>query len=555
MDFVLQYEPDGYEVSGQRIMGRQAAGYAFLRAMLQGLQTGNPLRVLASNQDSIRHCALQLQNIASNCALDWIPPHRAELIAGNGGVHTPGPNLEGLARQRLRFGVSCYSITGVTHTTASHGAMEAITQLLTAPVMPWDALICTSEAVKKTVDQLLQAQAEYLSWRFGTQKFVVPQLPVIPLGVHCDDFVFADGERVKARNDLGIPDDAVVALFVGRLAFHAKAHPHAMFAALEAAAQRSGRPIVLLLCGWYANQAVADVFNAGVTAFCPNVRVFHMDGRDAVQRRQSWATADVFVSLADNIQETFGLTPVEAMAAGLPVVVSDWNGYKDTVRDGVDGFRIPTWMPSSPLGEGFALGYESGLDTYDYYCGLTCQQVVVDIDAATRALVQLAESSDLRKSMGEAGRQRAREVYDWKQVYRQYQALWQQLDTVRRQADPTRLAAVPRSAPERMDPFKAFGHYPTRSVTLDTQIDLYDSATRLTEAWQAICSHPLFEYAQKALPELQQVEQIADAFKRLGGRTTIGALASVLEWTPAATILSVTPLAKARLLRFSVDTQ
>ena len=28
------------------------------------------------------------------------------------------------------------------------------------------------------------------------------------------------------------------------------------------------------------------------------------------------------------------------MAAGLPVVVSDWDGYRDTVRDGVDGFRI-----------------------------------------------------------------------------------------------------------------------------------------------------------------------------------------------------------------------
>jgi glycosyltransferase involved in cell wall biosynthesis len=33
------------------------------------------------------------------------------------------------------------------------------------------------------------------------------------------------------------------------------------------------------------------------------------------------------------------------MAAGIPVVVSDWDGYKDTVRDGVDGFRIPTFKP------------------------------------------------------------------------------------------------------------------------------------------------------------------------------------------------------------------
>jgi len=28
------------------------------------------------------------------------------------------------------------------------------------------------------------------------------------------------------------------------------------------------------------------------------------------------------------------------MAAGLPCVVTDWDGYKDTVRHGEDGFRV-----------------------------------------------------------------------------------------------------------------------------------------------------------------------------------------------------------------------
>ena len=29
------------------------------------------------------------------------------------------------------------------------------------------------------------------------------------------------------------------------------------------------------------------------------------------------------------------------MAAGLPVVVTDWNGYRDTVGNNLDGFTIP----------------------------------------------------------------------------------------------------------------------------------------------------------------------------------------------------------------------
>ena len=34
------------------------------------------------------------------------------------------------------------------------------------------------------------------------------------------------------------------------------------------------------------------------------------------------------------------------MAAGIPVVVSDWDGYRYTVTDGVEGFLIPTLAPS-----------------------------------------------------------------------------------------------------------------------------------------------------------------------------------------------------------------
>ena len=53
------------------------------------------------------------------------------------------------------------------------------------------------------------------------------------------------------------------------------------------------------------------------------------------------------MSLSDNFQETFGLTPLEGMASGLPVIVSDWNGYKSTVRNNIDGFKIPTYSLNS----------------------------------------------------------------------------------------------------------------------------------------------------------------------------------------------------------------
>ena len=51
------------------------------------------------------------------------------------------------------------------------------------------------------------------------------------------------------------------------------------------------------------------------------------------------------IALVDNLRD-LGLAVAEAMAAGLPLVVSDWNGYRDLVRDGMDGFGC------DPLGIG-----------------------------------------------------------------------------------------------------------------------------------------------------------------------------------------------------------
>ena len=83
---------------------------------------------------------------------------------------------------------------------------------------------------------------------------------------------------------------------------------------------------------------------------CPSVKFQRMGGSEPVSeqlKHQALAAADLAVSLVDNTQETFGLSVAEAMAACLPVVASNWNGYRDLIRQGVDGFLVPSRWSST----------------------------------------------------------------------------------------------------------------------------------------------------------------------------------------------------------------
>src|SRR5262249_28020302 len=152
--------------------------------------------------------------------------------------------------------------------------------------------------------------------------------------VDCDSFPSAEAraaQRPAARARLKLGADDVAFLFLGRLSYHAKAHPLPIYLALEAAAKKTGKRLVLVLAGCIFNATTKKAFLEGARLYCPSVRILQIDGRSADARAAAWAACDVFTSFSDNIQESFGLAPVEAMAAGLPAVVSDWDGYRDTV--------------------------------------------------------------------------------------------------------------------------------------------------------------------------------------------------------------------------------
>lgn len=481
----ILYQPEGFDTRGQRIMGRQSAGEGFLKALAR-YGTAESLYCCTQDKKAFEDFAQRVHPwLANSRQIRWLPAGNPLSLAQAGTLYKPDPLIGELAWQRRYTNQQAYSLCGVTHTLVSKGVMAGIGDLLIAPVQPWDAVICTSRAGKTLVERLLGAWAEYLAQRFGTQPAIQFKLPVIPLGVDCE--AFPQGEaaretRSQLRQQLGIGSDDLVVLFVGRLIFHAKAHPVPMYLAVERAAQATDAKVHLIQAGWFEDQQQEVAFKNAAALFSPSVNHIVVDGRQPQVREGIWSgirsVADIFVSLADNIQETFGLTPIEAMAAGLPVVVADWDGYKDTVRHEVDGFRIPTLMPPPGCGLDFAATYNDDSLNYSTYIGHISLMTAVDVDACSQALTALFTQPELRQRLGENGRQRARELYDWSVVIAAYETLWQELAELRTKAT-TSVPVTPGRPPNPLcdDPFHLLADYPTQSLGQDVVLGLGTMAT------------------------------------------------------------------------------
>ena len=487
-------------------MGRNAAGETFLKAVFK-YNKCRKFYLYPFSESDISTFKLKAELHNRYEPIEVIKSHSLKKLSEVGNLFVPGPGLSEFAFKRGFFSHKSWSLCGITHTTSSSRAMDSISDLITSPVQPWDALICTSNSVKNHVLETINSKADFLKNRLGLSRIVLPQLPVIPLGIHTSEFAFTDLQKLSSRETLCIDKKSIVVLYAGRLSFHAKAHPLAMYQALELSAQQTDKPIVLIECGWHANQAISNSFSEAAKRFCPSIKVIHLDGRQAEKRTLAWSSADIFCSLPDNIQETFGIVPIEAMAAGLPVVVSDWDGYKDTVRDEIDGFRIPTLIPGAGLGSDLAERYSLDIDNYDMYCGYTSSLISVDVLSAARAFSKLIESPSLRESMGASGLRRAQEIYDWSVIYKQYEDLWKHLHDIRTNSETKDENS--ESWPGRVKPFKGFASYATNQLSLNSKLSLVDDDFQSNfDRYIEINDLKMISFASYILPTHEEVKCI-----------------------------------------------
>ncbi|MBM5784434.1 MAG: glycosyltransferase family 4 protein [Cyanobacteria bacterium K_DeepCast_35m_m1_288] len=503
---------DAFDTDQHQVMGRRVAGRSLAMALASHLQPNEELRLIALEQGERQRLGQMLQPllpVGSRLAISAsLSPQE---LCRFGCLHLPEPGLGRWSQLRSGLPAHAFSFSGIIHTLCSAGVVDALGQLLTSHLYSWDALICSSMAGRQVVEAALQSQHESLQERFGVAlpRPEGPQLPLIPLAIDPsplrwqEHFASRQAQRLWARQKLGLPANAVVVLFVGRLSFHSKAHPEVLYRALTAVARRASQPILLVECGHFYNQEIAAAWGK-LAHDHPALHVHRLGGLEpATDEQKNWAlaAADLFCSPADNLQETFGLTLLEAMAAELPVVASDWNGYRDLVEHGSSGFLIPTADPlvnADPTRpDALELRYRLGLLNYDQLVAQRSLAVVVDAHALEKALEQLVEQPQRRAAMGVQGRQRLEQRFSWAVVAGQYRQLWRELAERRRQA----LATGPKKAQQTLQApqTRLFGHYATMALPRGPWRRGAQAASVLLEPMQA---GTMREWCGQGLPEL-----------------------------------------------------
>jgi len=357
-------------------------------------------------------------------------------------VHSGGWSryLPALAWLRANRADRPFPLTGTIHSLNDPAMAGMLRRLLAAPLGACDAVVCTSRDGRES----FRRQLGMVGGGF------MGRLELAPLGV--DERYFLRRDKNQARQRLAIPRDARVALWIGRIAAASKADLHPLLYQWRAIVSESVGERLLVLAGAGSEgdlvslRATVDELKLGG---CVRIRP---DIEDA-EKLDLLASADVFVSPVDNQQETFGIAVVEAMASGLPVVASRWDGYKDLVEDGVTGALVPVrWAPPPPEAISLRTLLEPDLSQL-----ASSQGVAVDPGRLRAAIAMYLDDPALARSSGDAGRERAERLFSWKAVVGRLAGIWQDLH---READRMEVPGKGLGAdPDILDPAEAFGHY------------------------------------------------------------------------------------------------
>ena len=214
--------------------------------------------------------------------------------------------------------------------------------------------------------------------------FVPSQLVWMPNPVDIEEFRPAQGDEAAAwRKSHGIPLNACVSTYVGRLSHEKGLQP--LIGGFARAAKQSPESLLLLV----GDGALRPELEKLVRELQIKPEQIRFVGRVPAAEIPFWLRASNSFALTSP-SEGFSCALLEAMAAGLPSVVSAIPANLQLVDDGIHGLTVP-FDGEKAIGEAF---------------------------------LKLAGDSGLRQAMGNAARQRVVDNYSTVKVVERYETLF-----------------------------------------------------------------------------------------------------------------------------------
>jgi glycosyltransferase involved in cell wall biosynthesis len=311
---------------------------------------------------------------------------RYDLLHGN--FWMSGWVAAGLRRQLAIPAVQIFHAMGKTK-QRHQGAAD------TSPAERIDVERSVVRAVDRLIAQCPSERAELID-DYGADP---GKVVVIPSAVDVE--TFRPVPRDEARRALGLPTHELIVVYVGRMV--ARKDVRNVVRAVALLTRQADRvcpslpPVHLLLVGGETREpdplATPEIGElqrlAAELGIADRVRFAGKQQQDVL--RYFYSAGDVAVTTPH--YEPFGLTPLEAMACGRPVIGSSVGGITYTIADGETGFLVP---PRDP-------------------------------EALAACLQRLLTRPELRACMGRAARVRVERDFTWPTVATRTAALYQTL--------------------------------------------------------------------------------------------------------------------------------
>ncbi|EKD42788.1 MAG: glycosyl transferase, group 1 family [uncultured bacterium] len=414
MKIGILFFSDTYFVGDQNqsVMGRFVANDSFLKGLHDA---GHSVFIYVSTSTEAQYLSEKFAKRFENFKIVSLHElYLAPKLYEPDVLHILSPNLYKCFYLRDHVFKKMIPVTGVTHSLGHQPYLEWVLLNLINNPMPCDALICTSPTARSVVENFQERMIQKLQAAAKLKTKVIPLgiLPVLPINT--------PRQEVRARH--GLSDDAFCFLWIGRFSYSSKADLAPLFLAFREFLKNQKYKNARLICAGSSERSEEiNLLNTLLTDWQLNDFIILKPDITDCDKNELLALSDCFVAPSDNIQETFGLSLLEALDSGLPVIANDWDGFRSIV-DETCGLLIPTCHIEGK----HPLDSSLGLHLNSVYHLLLAQSVAFNHENLVNALQTMMDDPALRTKLAEGAKKRAASFY-WDKIILKYGELWQQL--------------------------------------------------------------------------------------------------------------------------------